>query len=56
MEIQAEKQSAVGEVSQDAMSEFDALLKKEFSPKTPKAQAAISSAVQTLAEQASRKR
>ena len=52
MEIQAEKQSAVGEVAQDAMSEFDALLKKEFSPKTPKAQAAISSAVQTLAEQA----
>ena len=34
------------------MSEFEALLKKEFSPKTPKAQAAISSAVQTLAEQA----
>ena len=30
MEIQAEKQSAVGEVSQDVMSEFDALLKKAF--------------------------
>ncbi|MDB6066626.1 MAG: EvpB family type secretion protein [Pedosphaera sp.] len=45
-------QAQGGDASTEIMSEFDALLKKEFKPKTSEAKSAVKSAVQTLASQA----
>src|SRR5258707_13345514 len=46
-ELQAQPVAATAE-----LSEFDALLNKEFKPKTAEAKSAVKLAVQTLAEQA----
>ena len=44
--------TAAAEAPSLEQSEFEGLLQKEFKPKTDRAQEAVQSAVQTLAEQA----
>src|SRR5258705_12470142 len=48
------KKAAAAQVSTTAADQFEALLQKEFKPKTDRARAEVERAVQTLAEQALR--
>ncbi|MCK5269944.1 MAG: hypothetical protein KAJ46_04130, partial [Sedimentisphaerales bacterium] len=47
-----EQQSQAAPAETMEMGEFESLLKKEFKPKSTKARDAVTTAVQTLAEQA----
>jgi type VI secretion system protein ImpC len=49
---EASQQTQAAGVATEQLSEFEALLKKEFKPKSETAKTAITAAVQTLAEQA----